>query len=375
MQLFDTLALGDTRVTADGYLIADVRAARVGIQVYAGREVGKPELASVRVYRPESEVFKDATMASFTHNPVTLDHPPEMVGPGNWKKYAVGFTAESVARDGGFIRVPLAVKRELSCGYTCDVVFEPGTTPEGQAYDAIQTNIVANHLAIVDAGRAGPDCRIGDHLASQHEGGRHMTDKLKTVIVDGIPIEVTDQGATVIETLQRRLSDAEVSAKDKKTKHVAAMDAMTVSHTAALALKDKELGEKAGEIEKLKTNQLDASKLDTLVAERTEVVTRAKSIADKLDFTGKSNTEIRRLSVAAKLGDEKVKDRSDDYVHALFDSLVTAAPSKAANGVRDAFTNVPRHSNQNTNDAEAAYDAYVANLTTGWQSQNQKEAV
>jgi hypothetical protein len=68
---------------------------------------------------------------------------------------------------GPFVRVTGSVYRadaldalndgshELSCGYDCDIVKESGTTPEGERYDCIQTNIVYNHLAIVPRGRAG----------------------------------------------------------------------------------------------------------------------------------------------------------------------------------------------------------------------------
>lgn len=43
------------RRTADGYLVADVRAARTGIQQYRAVEVGRPELDVVNVYRPPAE--------------------------------------------------------------------------------------------------------------------------------------------------------------------------------------------------------------------------------------------------------------------------------------------------------------------------------
>ncbi len=75
----------------------------------------------------------------------------------------MGMTGDQVSRDGGFIRVPMILvdqwaiaavrggKRELSCGYSCDLRFEAGATPQGEVYDAIQSNIRGNHLAIVAA--------------------------------------------------------------------------------------------------------------------------------------------------------------------------------------------------------------------------------
>jgi len=53
-------------------------------------------------------------------------------------------------------------KRGLSMGYLVDIKHESGTTPDGEAYDAIQTNLRMNHIALVDQGRAGAKVRIGD---------------------------------------------------------------------------------------------------------------------------------------------------------------------------------------------------------------------
>lgn len=174
MKFTDRVTIAGTRRRDDGYLVADARVARTGIQVYAGWEVGKPEKDTVRVYRPEGEVFARDAMASFAHRPVTNDHPDEQVTADNWKQYSVGNTSDEIARDGQFLRVPLMIadaaaikavedgKRELSAGYTSELKWEDGTTPDGEPYDAIQTNIRANHVAIVHRGRAGNQVRIGD---------------------------------------------------------------------------------------------------------------------------------------------------------------------------------------------------------------------
>ncbi|MGK9245521.1 DUF2213 domain-containing protein, partial [Inquilinus limosus] len=175
MLITDTVALvGDRRTTQDGYLVAAARIARTGVQTYGGAEMGRPELASVRVWRPEEEVFAADAMASMAHRPVTLDHPAEPVTAANWKAHAVGQVGGEVARDGDYLRVPLVLmdraaidavtagKRQLSVGYSAEIDWTPGTTPAGEPYDAVQRRIRANHLAVVDAARAGPACRIGD---------------------------------------------------------------------------------------------------------------------------------------------------------------------------------------------------------------------
>ncbi len=177
MRFIDASTVAGTRRTADGYLVADVKTARTGIQLYAGHEVGKPEMQVVKVYRPETQVFDTASLGSYAHKPVINDHPAEAVTADNWKALAVGAIGDEIARDGEFVRVPLIVmdaaviaeieggKRELSAGYTCDLAWEPGTTPAGEKYDAIQKHIRINHVAIVQRGRAGSEARIGDGVS------------------------------------------------------------------------------------------------------------------------------------------------------------------------------------------------------------------
>jgi len=46
-------------------------------------------------------------------------------------------------------------KVELSNGYTSEIEFKAGKTNDGFEYDAIQTDIKGNHIAIVDKARCG----------------------------------------------------------------------------------------------------------------------------------------------------------------------------------------------------------------------------
>lgn len=168
------------RRTADGYLIASPRVARTGIQLYRGSEVGKPDMAVVKVMRPESEVFKESAMASLAYKPVTDNHPNVQLDARSWTKHARGIIGAEVVRDGEFIRVPLMVsdeqliqkiqsgKAQLSVGYTCDLKWQAGEY-NGEKYDAIQTDIKANHIAVVDAARGGPQLKIGDSDMRHHE--------------------------------------------------------------------------------------------------------------------------------------------------------------------------------------------------------------
>lgn len=362
MKFTDAASLAGTRRRNDGYLVADARVARTGIQLYAGYEVGKPEMPVVRVYRPESEVFSRDTLVSFAHRPVTNDHPEEPVTADNWREHAVGQTADEIARDGQFIRVPLMVadaatikaiedgKRELSAGYTCDLAWESGVSPSGEAYDAIQKNIRANHVAIVQRGRAGAEVRIGDAskwgaapISTTDRSKHTMSDALRIVVVDGLSVSTTDQGAQAIDKLQKDKAALENRLADTEKKHAEALKA-----------KDAEIAKKDAEIDGLKGKVLDAAALDKLVQARADLISTAKTIAADVKTDGLTDAEIRKAVVVAKLGDAAVKDKSDAYIDARFDILAEDA-AKNADPVRTALQSQDR-APLTTDNGQAAYE-------------------
>lgn len=372
----DSVLIAGTKTREDGALLADARIARTGVQVYIGREVGKPDMAAVRVYRPGSEVFSTDTMKSAAHRPVTNDHPREMVNADTWKQVAVGQTGDEITGEGIYLRVPLMVsdgatikaiadgKRELSAGYTCELDWSPGKTPNGEAYDAIQRNIRVNHVAIVDAGRAGKEVRIGDGafewgvspVSTPLADERIPAMDLRTVLVDGLQVQTTDAGAQAIAKLQGDLQSS-----------AANIAKLTADHAAALAAKDADLAKKDAEIDTLKSKVVDGAALDKLVADRAELVSVAKAIAKDVKVEGLSDEAIRRATVVAVLGDAAVKDKPAAYVDARFDIL--AEDAKKAKP--DAFRTVVQNGVQPTIDASAsnaAYQKMVDSMQSEWQN-------
>jgi uncharacterized protein len=156
-------------------LVAPAKINRTGVQVYTARELGLDggDEKRFRLYRSPTEVFRKETLDSFENQTATDDHPPEDISAENWHVFAKG-EVRDIAADGQFTAANLLVKAadliskvrdgkvEISCGYAFDLDMKPGTTPEGEEFDGRQTNIVGNHVAIVDYGRAGSSVRIGD---------------------------------------------------------------------------------------------------------------------------------------------------------------------------------------------------------------------
>ncbi|MFY2599324.1 DUF2213 domain-containing protein [Achromobacter xylosoxidans] len=174
MPFYTVQRLGEKQeLTNEGFLLCrDVPIARIGELLYADGEVpveATPD-GLIKINRSPEEVFRPETIASFEGKPVTLDHPSDFVTPETWRQLAVG-TVQNVRQGQGiendYLFADLLITdaqaiedirsglREVSCGYEADYEqVEPG---RGE-----QRNIIGNHVALVERGRCGPRCAIGD---------------------------------------------------------------------------------------------------------------------------------------------------------------------------------------------------------------------
>ncbi|MCS3839399.1 hypothetical protein HNR03_004010 [Pseudomonas sp. JAI111] len=178
------------RMTPEGFLLCEaVPIARTGTLVYDESELVNDDGPIVQggaggivtIERNPDEVFRPETIASFEGKPVTLSHPDDFVTPKNWRELSVGITQNVRQGDGiendlmiadllitdaeaiGLVRIindpvtgtPVKPLREVSCGYDAD--YEQLAVGRGR-----QMNIVGNHVALVERGRCGPRCAIGD---------------------------------------------------------------------------------------------------------------------------------------------------------------------------------------------------------------------
>ena len=376
----------DLRVLEDGYLVANPRVARTGIQIYRGVEVGRPDLAEVRIYRPEAEVFSRDAMKTLAGKPVTLEHPLEPVNSKNWRDVAVGRLGDEVVRDGEFIRVPLMLmdaaaiaevrkgRHELSVGYSAILHWADGTTPDGEPYHAKQTFIRANHVAITHAARGGSKLRMGDMNPTKQEVRKMAT---RTIIVDSIDVELEDRDAQLIERALNRLNSDLAAANTAlaTTKTTAAND--TAAVRTELATVTTASNNKDAEIATLKAQLADAKvtpkKLNEMARARAGLEQRAKALLDSVVIDDKSDEEIRRQVVSTKLGDT-AKDWNDDMVAASFNTLAVSAPS---NGLQH-VVNVMKHNDNFTGGVDpvaAAYKEYDDQLTNRWKTAGNRAAV
>ena len=168
----------DEHYSTEGYFYDNPILTRTGIFKY------KLEDGSERreLRRPE-DVFDPVSLASYEGKPIIITHDAQVIDKDNARRERVGTILTPGQQDGETVRAkividdPDAVKasglRELSVGYYQDLIMEPGEW-EGEPYDAIQTHIRVNHLALVAVARAGDDARL--NMDGQDNGGTDPMD-------------------------------------------------------------------------------------------------------------------------------------------------------------------------------------------------------
>jgi len=301
---------------------------------------------------------------------VTNDHPRDAVTADNWRQHAKGVVGKAL-RDGEHLAFDLVLmdaatiadveagKRELSNGYACELAFEDGTAPDGTAYQAVQRQIRGNHVAVVDKGRAGPTCRIGDAatcaalpspeieriLADQRtydlngnsdkstgerretskpfDGGSHVA--TKTITFDGLPLEVTDAAEAAINKLIGQLADA-ASAKAGAETKIAAIETDLAARAAEIATLKQQVTDA-----KVTPAQLrDAAKAYAQVCDKAKAL--GVTFADDADVADVA--AIMQAVVSAKMGDA-AKDWNDEQIAASF--AVLTRDAKPADPLRSAI--------------------------------------
>jgi hypothetical protein len=293
MRYYTTESLGPRqRLTPEGYLLCEgVAIARTGAMIYGEGEI--PVTAKdglIRVERDAAAVFHPDTIASFEGKPLTIDHPSEDVTPANWRTLAVGIVqnvrrgaatdndlliADLLVTDADAIKEVRAGLREVSCGYDADYEeIQPG---QGR-----QTNIFGNHLALVEQGRCGTRCAIGDKDPMKKTT---WMDRLRTAFKAGDAAEFEktlkeDKDTKDAEAEEEKKKDDEEEKKKTSDTLSKILDKITAldARVSALDKKSKDEDEEdKDEKEEAKTGDSAA-----LVSEAQDVFARAEILSPGL---------------------------------------------------------------------------------------------
>lgn len=295
----------------------DAIIARSGEQEYLRVEMGLVDnpMDTITVERPVEEVTDAMAVASFINTPVTDNHPEGgRVDAANFKELGKGvildvepteqgrLKAKGIIYDADLVTKVQDGKRELSAGYRAEVEF----SDDGKR--AIQRKIRGNHTAFVDQARCGRECSILDANVKQQE----LTEMAK-IKINGVEVEINDAQATIVkavvdenETLKQSVTDATATTDAVQAKLDASQD----------------------EVKQLKEAQLSDADVNKRAEELITVWNDAALLDEEFDCKGKSVAEIKR-GITEKLLEDAVKDKSDAYIEARFDTLVE---DKKANG-------------------------------------------
>tara|TARA_X000001388_G_scaffold77543_1_gene78901 strand:- start:2579 stop:3718 length:1140 start_codon:yes stop_codon:yes gene_type:complete len=218
------IALRKPRSNGAGGLILDAFISKPGVLLYK-----RADGSEVRELVTSETLHQTLSLDSVRLAPITVDHPDSgTVTAQNYERLAVGMVGEriDIAEDGR-VRMTLNVasergvkaiegrldgqrRREISAGYFVTIDETPGIHPEFGQYDRIQKDRMYNHIALVQAGRAGPSVHVRADEAHRtlDEGDDVDIKELKARLED-------EQKAR--EALQIRLDamDAEKSASIK----------------------------------------------------------------------------------------------------------------------------------------------------------------
>jgi hypothetical protein len=318
---------GDVRMdgavrTQQGFLRVPARITRTGVFTYR-----KADGTLYRELRLPEEVFNADALASFSLAPLTLEHPPEPVTADNVDKYRVGTAGELVRQDGEFVATTVVVenadairaveqgKRELSCGYECELDESPGVTPAGERYDAIQRAIRGNHVAIVAKGRAGPDARLrmdANDAEQVPEGTTHDNPNkqekhdMRKIKIDGVEYEVSETAAQAIEK-----RDATHAAQ------LAELQAKVDSATARADAADDKAGKAQAALAEA------PAKVRAELRARTELEAKAtKVLGAEQKYDGMTDAQIKAAVLAKAAPSLKLDGKSEAYVDARFDAAI-----------------------------------------------------
>lgn len=326
VQRFDSVQV-KAKIDEHGFLVDRPIVARIGLQIY------KTPYGERREFRPASEVFKADSLETFSGKPITIGHVT--VTPENAKDVVVGACAGAGVPNGVGVEVPLSIydKRaiqsakkkqtaELSVGYTSIDIDKPGwgnnatgeyffdeDMPEGWKadsadwvqFDAVQTNISVNHIALVFRGRAGI-AKLNldseqefpyDMSEHSHKEDHVMTVKIK---LDGaVEFDVPKEVATFIDTIKADAAEAKTKA-----------DGLEAERDALKVKVDGIPAEIEAAVAKAKA---DAEAHAELVAVAGEAGVKTDGLSAK---------EIKIAYVKEVTGAD-IKDKADAYIDVAFD--------------------------------------------------------
>ena len=343
---YDYGQLTKSETTDEGYLKVWCKAARVGTQLYT-----RGDGAQVREYRPEEEVAKPESLASFGMKAVTMGHPPVLLDSGNTKVHQIGHAGSQIRFTDGFVEVALLVTdrdaierikrgdaQEVSAGYRVDFDPTPGVTPQGESYEGVQRNIRVNHIAVVPKGRAGRDVRLildscdrNDAIAWDQTPSNSPVISMARITLDGLDLELPAETAGAVQSFVKEAERAKVDLQSKLDSQEEQIEAVVTENEETLGRLDaalerieeleKQIADSAAEAEK----RDDAAQINEAVNARLATLDKfAPILPDEYKFDGEDERGIMTLAYENVFEQAPREDANNDYLLGVLDGVLAA---------------------------------------------------
>jgi hypothetical protein len=343
---YDYGQISKSEISDEGYLKVWCKAARVGTQLYT-RGDGK----QCREYRPEEEVAKPESLASFGMKAVTMGHPPVLLDSGNTNVHQIGHAGSQVRFNDGFVEVALLITdkeaisqiqrgdaQEVSSGYRVDFDPTPGVTPSGESYDGVQRNIRINHIAIVKKGRAGSDVRLildscdrNDAIAVNETPSNSTLIPMAQVQLDGLGLDLPAEAAGVIQSYVKDSDRAKANLQSKLDEQEEQIQAVVTENEETLGRLDAAL-ERIEELEKQAAvsaesadSRDDAAEINEAVNQRLSTLDKfAPILPDEYKFDGEDERAIMAIAYENVFEQAPREDANNDYLLGVLDGVLAA---------------------------------------------------
>lgn len=206
---------------------------RVQVAPYLGSEIpnwqnlGLDPKRIYRGYRPPEELSKEETIRSLIGIPIQLDHHPDYPDAPA-KETRVGSTGDDARWEPPFLVNSLHIMdkkaidhindnsmRELSLAYRYTPDFTAGETPAGEPYDFVMRDISANHVALVEEGRAGKTVLVMDNALKESNMDNNKDAAVEAAELD-LAEKVKDNAQKIID-MHEKQPDGSVTDKPEAT--------------------------------------------------------------------------------------------------------------------------------------------------------------
>lgn len=316
-----------TYFTDEGYLVDHPILTSCGIFEYTN-----PDGSVRRELRLPEYVFDEESLKTYKGKPIIITHDAGVVDKSNVDREQVGTILSEGTRDGEDVRAEIIIHdtdamkksglKELSLGYNLVLLEEPGVW-NGEHYDAIQTQIVINHLAIVASARAGEQARLNIDSSEKNllRGGKKMKIK-NTRRIDGESLTPEELEQAIKEYKAKRAEEA-VDSEEEVVEDVNSDDESQEEEAVSADEDDTQEGSTPEDIAQLvkdrkdrRDNEPQDDDAKKVIAEQNEDIDMLLAALEKLIAETKANADSQAEEESMD-EEEENKDSSEDESKSL----------------------------------------------------------